>query len=288
MQAMKSKTVTITVSASFDEVFDFLAQPENMPDWALHFCKAIRNEDGRWIATTPNGDLFIAVDTNKAGGCIDMYGGPALETMSLFPIRVIRADGGLTAVVFSLFKCEGEAMSEAAFEMQYRSLVDEAHLLAKRFGGGDVCSEASIGSRLAVGIVSEEIELTKAFYTRYFGFKAVFDGPMYAHLTRASGGEQIGIMKASAIDDSHTEFDVATNGNGMWLSFDVENVDAEFQRLKDDGLAFVQDPVDQPWGERVCVARDPNGVLVYLGQKIDSMDEELRKYIVDDAVLAGA
>jgi len=59
----------------------------------------------------------------------------------------------------------------------------------------------------------------------------------------------------------------------------VEDVDAEYERLLADGLAFREQPTDQPWGERTCVTVDPNGVLIYLSKLNGKMDPELEQYV---------
>lgn len=280
---MKNKTVTITVSDSFEKVFDFLAAPENMPLWAVGFCKSIRKEDNRWIITTPGGEIFFSVDTNKGGGCIDMYAGPTFETMNVFPIRVMKTDNGDTAVVFSFFKCENTGMTDKMYETQYRTLIEEAGMLVERFGGGEVSAEKPVPVKVYSGFVSGDLAATKAFYVDHFGFKPVFDAPFYLHLQRENGGEQLGFM-AQTEDNANAqpEFEEATSGKGIWISVDVEDIDAEYERLLAAGLEFRQGPTDQPWGERTCVTQDPNGVLIYVAQKNGKMDKSLEQFMISD------
>ncbi|MDQ8200340.1 VOC family protein [Pelagicoccus enzymogenes] len=275
---MKNRTVTITVSASLDEVFSFLADPKTLPLWAVSFCQSVRKEDERWVVTTPlGGALAFAIDADRASGCIEMLAGPTLELMETFPIRVFKADNGQTVASFTMFKSQRPGMTDALFEMHYRGLVREVGSLVERFGGGEVSSGLPEESRLCVGIVSENLEATRAFYCGYFGFEAVFDAPFYLHL-RGPGGEQIGVMAAAA-DAEHREFEVATSGRGVWLSLSVEDVDAEHQRLEGEGLLFREAPTDQPWGERTCVAVDPNGVLIYLSSPNGRMDDSLKGFV---------
>jgi uncharacterized glyoxalase superfamily protein PhnB len=46
------------------------------------------------------------------------------------------------------------------------------------------------------------------------------------------------------------------------LEFIVDDVDAEFVRLKDLVNEFVQEPKTMPWGNRSILFRDPDGSLV--------------------------
>jgi uncharacterized glyoxalase superfamily protein PhnB len=57
-------------------------------------------------------------------------------------------------------------------------------------------------------------------------------------------------------------------GDGVWLSFEVADVDAEYERLKAEGAPVEGPPQDRPWGERQFVLRDPNGFVVNLAKPI--------------------
>ena len=283
---MKNRTVTITVKSQFEEVFGFLADPESMPLWATGFCKSIRTEDDRWIITTPDGELFFAVDTNRASGCIDMYAGPTLETMELFPIRLIRLDSGETGVVFSFFKCQRASSSDALYNAQYLKLVEEATVLAERFGGGDVSWERSAPTMYS-GFVTEKMEETRDFYVEHFGFAATFDASYYVHLIHPASEQQIGLMAKDVEGGaSHREFESSANGVGYWISIETDAVEEDFERLSEAGVPVVEGLKDQPWGERTGVLKDPNGVLVYLAQQNGKMEESLKQYLVESTVAA--
>lgn len=276
---MKNYTVTLCVSASYDEVFNFLSDPETLPLWATSFSKSVRKTDSGWLIETSGGaELLFAIDADRASGCIEMLAGPSAETMESFPIRVYKADSGETVASFTMFKSQRPGMTDALFEMHYRTLVSEVGSLLPRFGGGNVSSGLPDDSKLCLGLVTDKLEATRDFYVGYFGFKAVFDSPSYVHLASESGGEQIGLMAASD-DAGQVEFETGTRGNGLWLTLYVEDVDAEFERLRAEGLAFREQPADQPWGERTCVAVDPNGVLVYLSRQNGKMESSLKQFV---------
>jgi predicted enzyme related to lactoylglutathione lyase len=48
------------------------------------------------------------------------------------------------------------------------------------------------------------------------------------------------------------------------VEFRVDDVDAEFARLRDVIGRFVQEPTTMPWGNRSMLFRDPDGALVSL------------------------
>ena len=49
----------------------------------------------------------------------------------------------------------------------------------------------------------------------------------------------------------------------LWIY--VDDCDAAFDRLRTGGATGVDEPADQPWGERIARVRDPDGNTVILG-----------------------
>lgn len=58
---MNAHTRTVTIQANTKVVFDFVANIENLPKWAVVFCQRLRRDGSRWIVTTPGGELTLAV-----------------------------------------------------------------------------------------------------------------------------------------------------------------------------------------------------------------------------------
>jgi lactoylglutathione lyase len=50
----------------------------------------------------------------------------------------------------------------------------------------------------------------------------------------------------------------------LWVYAD--DCDAAVERLRSAGVKIVEEPVDQPWGERVARVADPDGNVVIIGQ----------------------
>jgi lactoylglutathione lyase len=46
----------------------------------------------------------------------------------------------------------------------------------------------------------------------------------------------------------------------------TDDCDAAVERLRTAGVTIVEEPTDQPWGERVARVLDPDGNLVLVGQ----------------------
>jgi hypothetical protein len=129
---MNSRTVTILVSASKETVFDFLSNIENLPAWATEFCEGLKKEGGHYKVITSAGELFFKIESDRKSGVVDMFAGPSLDRMGIFPCRVIAMPGGATAISFTFF--QPPDMPDEVYERQHKSLLIEMDGLKRRFG----------------------------------------------------------------------------------------------------------------------------------------------------------
>ncbi|HSK51933.1 MAG TPA: VOC family protein [Clostridia bacterium] len=51
----------------------------------------------------------------------------------------------------------------------------------------------------------------------------------------------------------------------LWVY--VDDCDATVERLRAAGVPVLEEPLDQPWGERVALVEDPNGIRVRVGTR---------------------
>ena len=98
-----------------------------------------------------------------------------------------------------------------------------------------------------------------AFY-RQLGFKQIVASPpRYARFECESGATFS--LHLSSVAQSQAE--------GAVIYFEVKNLDATIASLKDKGIQFDSDPVDQSWLWREAYLRDPAGnklCLYFAGQ----------------------
>lgn len=122
-------------------------------------------------------------------------------------------------------------------------------------------------------ISTNKLQESKEFYMRYFNFRLVFESDWYIELI-APDTSGIGVSFVLPQRDAGEFF----NGKGYILSFEVDDVDAEYQRLKAAGLEIFQDLQDKPWGERSFVVNDPTGVHLYIYKAIPPTPEYQKIY----------
>ena len=139
LAAARSDTRAVTIAAAATKVYEFLADPENLPRWAVGFCRAIRPDreiPGRWIVTTAQGDLPIRFVTDAALGVIDFYLSPAPGVEAAAFSRVV-PNGQGADYVFTQFQTPG--MPDEVFDGQVHALVEELQVLRALIGARAAC-----------------------------------------------------------------------------------------------------------------------------------------------------
>jgi hypothetical protein len=129
---MVSRTVTAVLDAPKEEVFAYLSEIENLPDWASEFARELRFEEGKAKVRNGLGEFFFSIEADEETGVIDMFAGPTEDELGLFPTRVVGLPGGKTAYSFTMF--QAPTMPDELFESQHDSLLREFENIRARFG----------------------------------------------------------------------------------------------------------------------------------------------------------
>ncbi|GAA0228711.1 VOC family protein [Saccharothrix mutabilis subsp. mutabilis] len=116
-----------------------------------------------------------------------------------------------------------------------------------------------------------------AFYRDVIGLKPCVDADMgewrWLTLTPPEQPDvQIALcdpIMARSPEDAVTVRELLAKGALDGVIFEVDDVDATFERIRAAGAEVVQEPIDQPYGVRDCSFRDPSGNQVRFssGQK---------------------
>lgn len=123
----RTNTQSISIASPPDQVYAFVADPEKLPVWAIGFCKEIREEDGRWIVTTPSGEQIpMRSVADPELGILDGTWelGPSVEGRS-FTRVVPNGDGA--DYVFTMVQAAG--MPDEVFDAQAAELARELTVL---------------------------------------------------------------------------------------------------------------------------------------------------------------
>ena len=133
---MHADTQAITLPVSAEEAFAFLAQPENLPRWAVGFARGIRREGDVWIVQTTQDEMPVRVAADAARGTIDFHMGvaPGLEAVAYS--RVVPNDSG-AEYIFTQFQHPG--MADEVFAAQRAALAEELAILPILFRAQAAC-----------------------------------------------------------------------------------------------------------------------------------------------------
>jgi hypothetical protein len=129
---VRNESVTTVLRAPRDEVFEYLSDIENLPDWATEFARELKHEGGRYKVVNGLGEFLFEIRADRDTGVIDMFAGPSEEEMAVFPTRAVSLPDGQTAYTFTMF--QGPDMPDELFESQHASLRRELENLERRFG----------------------------------------------------------------------------------------------------------------------------------------------------------
>ena len=133
---MHADTQTITVPVSAEEAFAFLAEPENLPRWAVGFARGIRREGEAWIVKTAQGEAPVRVVAEAAQGTIDFHMEVASGLEAVAYSRVVPNDTG-AEYVFTQFQLPG--MADEVFATQRAALAEELAILPILFRAQMAC-----------------------------------------------------------------------------------------------------------------------------------------------------
>lgn len=109
-----------------------------------------------------------------------------------------------------------------------------------------------------VTLAVRDIARSVAFYKR-LGFTQIVDAPHYARFECRPGGPSFSVHLREACASS----------TSVVVYFECDNLNQRVEELRQAGIEFDTDPVDQPWLWREAYLRDPDGhrlCLYYAGR----------------------
>ena len=113
---------------------------------------------------------------------------------------------------------------------------------------------------VSLRIITADIKGLVQFYERITGLTAKWSTEDFAEIVTNSFTLAIGSTKTLAFFGEKVA--EPANNKSAIIEFLVENVDADFERIKDISSDIVQRPITLPWGNRSLLFRDPDGNLI--------------------------
>ncbi len=127
-------------------------------------------------------------------------------------------------------------------------------------------------------ICTARVAETRDFYTTLMGFQTTFESDWYVSLHRPGSPS----FELAAVDHTHPTVPERYRNpvGGLLLNFEVDDVDAEWERLVvRGGLRPELELRSEDFGQRHFIVSDPNGVLIDVITPIPPSPEYAAQYI---------
>lgn len=118
----------------------------------------------------------------------------------------------------------------------------------------------------AISLNVADLAASVEFAKKHFGFsEAMTVEDKMTSLTREDVGFNL-IYLRTGLETFKPSHRAGSAGDGLLVVFVVDDIDAEYERLRAEGVRVVTPIETEPWGERYFQMEDPNGVIFQLVQ----------------------
>lgn len=121
-------------------------------------------------------------------------------------------------------------------------------------------SAAALHRLVSIRLISDDVARLADFYEQVSGQPVRWSTPDFAELETPAGTLALGSTRTVSLFGPGSAR--AADNHTAILEFLVEDVDAEYDRIRGFVTEFVNEPTTMPWGNRSLLFRDPDGNLV--------------------------
>ena len=115
-------------------------------------------------------------------------------------------------------------------------------------------------SLMSIRVITDDVARLVDFYEQVSGMHVHWSTPDFAELQTPAGTLAIGSTRTVALFGAGSAR--AADNHSAIIEFLVDDVDAEYERIRQFATEFVNVPTTMPWGNRSLLFRDPDGNLV--------------------------
>ncbi|RRB04891.1 VOC family protein [Larkinella rosea] len=113
--------------------------------------------------------------------------------------------------------------------------------------------------KLNAGIVTDKLAETKAFYQTVLNFGVTFENDFYLLLHTPNQQAELSFLLPNH-PTQRPVFQKPFTGEGVYLTIEVDDVDAEYAHIQSLNVPIEIELRDEPWGDRHFAIVDPNGI----------------------------
>lgn len=113
--------------------------------------------------------------------------------------------------------------------------------------------------KLNTGIITDKLAKTKEFYQNVLQLEISFENDFYLLMHTPDQQTQIAFLLPGHPSQQKL-FQPSFTGKGVFLTIDVQDVDAEYLRIQSLGIPIEISIRKEPWGDKHFAIVDPNGI----------------------------
>ena len=117
----------------------------------------------------------------------------------------------------------------------------------------------------AISLNVDDVNASAAFLKDHFGFREDMASDGFVSLSREDAGFNVIFLRTGLVTFKPERLR-ERRADGLLVVFVVDDVDGEYARLREEGVAITTPIETEPWGERFFQVTDPNGVTIQLVQ----------------------
>ena len=127
MSKYPARHITISIDRSATDVYEYMSNPHNTPQWAVGLSNGIEQHGDVWITDSPMGKVRVKFAPRNVFGVVDhdviMPDGTVVHN----PLRVMPRSGATSEVVFTLFR--NDVMTDDEYERDAAAITTDLNKL---------------------------------------------------------------------------------------------------------------------------------------------------------------
>lgn len=127
-------------------------------------------------------------------------------------------------------------------------------------------------SSFAVSLNVADVEASAGWVQEHLGFTVAMAADGFSSLNHEPSGTNLIFLRTGL--PTFKPASAAGPANGLLVVFTVDDIDAQYARLQEEGVEVVTPIETEPWGERYFQMADPNGVIYQLVQWVEPTDPQ--------------
>jgi catechol 2,3-dioxygenase-like lactoylglutathione lyase family enzyme len=117
-------------------------------------------------------------------------------------------------------------------------------------------------------VVTDRLRECRDFYCRWFGFEVGFEADWFV-LLRNDAERRVALVFTHSDHPSSPPSPEPYGGDGSFITFQVADARAEYERLVAGGIELALELTDEPWGQRRFGVLDPASMWVDVVEQVE-------------------